>query len=43
VHDAETELKFILQTLASFRGEVVITGDVLMKKWREVETRALAV
>jgi hypothetical protein len=35
VHDAQTELKYVLETLAKFRGELVILGSVLNAKWKE--------
>lgn len=35
VHDAQLELRFILETLAQFRGELIIAGEVLKTKWNE--------
>lgn len=34
VHDAQLELKFVLETLDRFKGELIIIGDVLKNKWR---------
>ena len=33
VHDAQAELKFVLETLDQFEGELIIVGDVLKQKW----------
>jgi hypothetical protein len=35
VHDPQLELRFILETLAKFKGELIIVGDVLKAKWSE--------
>ena len=35
VHDAQAELKFVLETLQRFKGELIIIGDVLRHKWRQ--------
>jgi hypothetical protein len=32
VHDPGTELRYILETLAGFRGEVIIIGEILKRK-----------
>lgn len=32
-HNRETELEFILQLFAGFRGELVIVGDILLSAW----------
>jgi hypothetical protein len=39
VHDPRVEVRFILETLAQFDGELVIAGDVLKEKWSEFKTR----
>jgi hypothetical protein len=35
VHDPRLELRFIIETLAQFKGELIIVGDVLKAKWSE--------
>ena len=39
VHDPRLELRFILETLAQFKGELIIVGDVLKAKWSEFSHR----
>ncbi len=41
-HEREVEAGFILDTLASFKGEVVVVGDVLKSRWQRylLETSA---
>ncbi|MGH6874054.1 MAG: hypothetical protein ACREDW_03490, partial [Aestuariivirgaceae bacterium] len=39
VHDPQIEVRFILETLAQFSGELVIAGDVLKVKWSEFKSR----
>ena len=41
-HDRQTELDFILHTLRSFDGEVVIMGEVLQREWQAARTPAVA-
>jgi hypothetical protein len=38
VHNSETELKFILNTVARYTGELIIIGKVLGAKWREYDS-----
>lgn len=33
-HDREVEARFVLETLATFHGEVIVVGDVLEARWR---------
>jgi hypothetical protein len=39
-HDRETELAFILDTLASFAGEIIMISEVLEREWRQWRDRA---
>jgi hypothetical protein len=39
VHDPHLELRFILETLARYKGELTIAGDVLNAKWSEFKSR----
>jgi hypothetical protein len=39
VHDPQLEIRFILETLAEFKGELVIAGDVLKARWSEFRSR----
>jgi hypothetical protein len=39
VHDPQLELRFILETLAQFKGELIIAGDILKAKWSEFKSR----
>lgn len=33
-HDRELEARFVLETMAAFRGEVIVVGDVLAARWQ---------